>query len=249
MSPILTPLPLAANAVIALGDMVCFDGRAPDGSGLLYVVPASDTAGLSPVIGQSQTAADNTGGADGDLSIHVLPGIFELTGSGLTLAKQNQMMFVTGAQTFASTSTNYIFCGRLVRYVSATDGFLDTARRPLRRAWEFRQPHAQVSHVGWLQWDCQPQINYTQHSIIRFISVQLAVAASGNDIGFCTMGTTCTSSVVHVDIGQSSAYINNLATFIAMGTQWYFGILNSQTGTDPIMTVEADVYDPVEAAQ
>ena len=249
MSPILTPLPLAANAVINIGDMVCFDGRAPDGSGLLYVVPASDTAGLSAVIGQAQGAADNTGGADGAQGVHVIPGQFEYPASGLVLGNQNQLMFVTGAQTFAPTSTNLIPCGRLVRYISATDGILDLSRRPTRRAWTFRQPSAAVSHSGWSQLSVQPYTNYQQNTIIRFMSVELAAAAGSSGMGFCVGASTCAAAILNVSSGQKSNSVNNLAAFIGAGSPWYVGINNSVAGSDPIIMVEGDCYDLVEAAQ
>jgi hypothetical protein len=69
---------VAGSAVIFYGAGVCVDA---DGD----LVRASDTAGLTTV-GIAEQAADNTGGADGDLTVRVYRGAVKFTGSGITQA-------------------------------------------------------------------------------------------------------------------------------------------------------------------
>jgi hypothetical protein len=59
--------PVAADAVIYLGALLALDA---DG----FVVPAADAAGLKP-IGFAEKSVDNTGGADGDLTVPYVTGV------------------------------------------------------------------------------------------------------------------------------------------------------------------------------
>jgi hypothetical protein len=61
--------PVAANVKIYAGAMVC---RNATGG----FVPASDTAGLSAVVGRAEFTVDNTGGALGALHLTVCKGVF-----------------------------------------------------------------------------------------------------------------------------------------------------------------------------
>ncbi len=74
--------PVAASANIFQGAIVCIDA---DG----FAVPAADTAGFV-VIGQCQVPADNSSGADGDITVRVFSGIFgPYVNTGSTIAQTN----------------------------------------------------------------------------------------------------------------------------------------------------------------
>jgi len=76
-------LPVAAGATIYGGGMVCTDadGRA---------VPASATAGLSPVVGRAEDDADNALGGAGAINVTVLPGTFRFDNSGTSITIANR---------------------------------------------------------------------------------------------------------------------------------------------------------------
>jgi hypothetical protein len=59
--------PVAAGAVVHLGALVVLNGG--------YLEPGSEAVGLIAA-GRAQQAADNTGGADGDLQVEVRRGVF-----------------------------------------------------------------------------------------------------------------------------------------------------------------------------
>jgi len=113
--------PVAANAVIYAGAMVCLDANG-------YAVPAADTANYK-FAGVARGAVDNTGGSNGDKDIVVRwPGVFRFKASSITQAMVGKIMYVVDDETFDdSAGNNGIVCGRLVEYVSATEGWLDTA--------------------------------------------------------------------------------------------------------------------------
>ena len=74
--------PVAASTQIFQGAIVCID---LDG----FAVPAADTAGFV-VIGRCEVPADNTGGADGDITVTVFAGIFgPFINTGSTIAQTN----------------------------------------------------------------------------------------------------------------------------------------------------------------
>jgi hypothetical protein len=107
--------PVKANAKIFAGSQVCIDSTG-------YAVPGSDTAGLK-FMGISRGYADNTGGANGDLSIEVWRrGSFELTASGMTRGNVGDSVFVVDDQTVGLTAntTNHIPCGKISEFNSAT---------------------------------------------------------------------------------------------------------------------------------
>ena len=104
-----------SNAEIFAGSQVCID---PTG----YAVPGSDTAGLK-FVGISRGYADNTGGADGALSVEVWRrGSFELAAAGMTMGNIGDSVFVVDDQTvgLAATTTNDVPCGKISEYNSAT---------------------------------------------------------------------------------------------------------------------------------
>ncbi|MBI9092295.1 MAG: hypothetical protein JEZ12_24030 [Desulfobacterium sp.] len=104
-------VPLKANAVIEAGKMTAVGA---DGFG----VPASDAAGLK-VGGISQEAVDNTGGADGAVSVRVLRNRgFHLLNDGtnaVVAANRFGTVYVKDAQTVSSDGgTNSIVAGKCI---------------------------------------------------------------------------------------------------------------------------------------
>lgn len=108
---------LAANAKIYNGALI-----AKNAAG--YVVPASDTAGLK-VIGIALQAGDNTGGADGALSITYLTGVeAELDNAGGAIVQASDHALCTVSDdhsvTTAAVTVNDIVAGRVRRFDAAS---------------------------------------------------------------------------------------------------------------------------------
>ena len=109
--------PMAANAVIAVGEMVCANASG-------YAVPAADAANYT-FLGVALESKDNTGGNDGDLLIRLRrKGVFLLAATSISQADVGQTMYVADKDTFDDSATNNVVCGRLVKYSSATRGWL-----------------------------------------------------------------------------------------------------------------------------
>lgn len=109
---------LAAGAKIYAGSQVCINS---DG----YAVPAADTAGLK-FAGVSRGYADNTGGANGAVSVDVWrDGVFDFVGSALTLADVGKPAFIVDDQTIGLSSTNAVGCGVISEVESATKAWVD----------------------------------------------------------------------------------------------------------------------------
>lgn len=103
-------VPLAAATKIFLGTLVALNAAG-------NAVPASDTAALR-VIGRAEESVDNSGGAIGDLSILVKPGIFQYQNdatNAITKANVGKPAYVVDDNTVANTSTNKIVAGIVVR--------------------------------------------------------------------------------------------------------------------------------------
>jgi hypothetical protein len=112
--------PVAANTKIYAGSLV-----AANSSG--YVVPAADTAGQK-FLGVAMGQVDNTGGANGAKSVVVRrAGVFEFDALSITQNMVGDGMFLIDDHTFddAAGAANDIRCGVLVKYVSATKGWID----------------------------------------------------------------------------------------------------------------------------
>lgn len=90
-----------------------------------YLIPASDLANAK-VVGVADEAVDNSAGADGALDCRVVSGrTFKFAASSITQAMVGEMMYVVDDQTFDDgVGTNGIKAGRLVQYVSATEGWI-----------------------------------------------------------------------------------------------------------------------------
>ena len=108
-----------SNAEIFAGSLVCID---PTG----HAVPGSDTAGLK-FLGISRGYVDNTGGADGALSVEVWRhGSFELATTDMTKGNVGDSVFVVDDQTvgLAATTTNDVPCGKVSEHNSATSVYV-----------------------------------------------------------------------------------------------------------------------------
>ncbi|TAN59652.1 hypothetical protein EPN18_10140 [bacterium] len=90
-----------------------------------YAVPASDTAGLR-VVGRVDSRVDNTGGADGALTVVMREGVFKFAGSGLTSADVGKQCYVVDDQTISVSSTvNNVFAGTIIAVDGATEAWVE----------------------------------------------------------------------------------------------------------------------------
>ena len=114
--------PVAAATKIYAG---CMAGVNANG----YVAPAADISGYR-FAGVALEQADNSSGANGAKLVRLRrSGVFEFDAAALTQAKVGDAMYAVDDQTFADTAgvTNHIRAGVLVKYVSATKGWIDIA--------------------------------------------------------------------------------------------------------------------------
>ncbi|MEJ2671220.1 MAG: hypothetical protein P8168_03250 [Deltaproteobacteria bacterium] len=113
---------VAANTKIYAGSLVCVNA---DG----YAVPAADTSGFQ-FAGVAMEQVDNSGGDGGKVVRLRRTGVFEFDAVSLTQAMVGTDMYATDDHTFDDTAgaTNHVKVGQLVKYVSATKGWIDIAR-------------------------------------------------------------------------------------------------------------------------
>ncbi|MDD2904280.1 MAG: hypothetical protein PHU44_17780 [Syntrophales bacterium] len=115
--------PVAASTKIYAGSLVCANATG-------YAVPAADTAGLR-LAGVALEQVDNSTGADGAKNVRVRRhGVFEFDAASITQAMVGDPMYAVDDHTFddAAGPTNDIKVGVLVKYGSATKGWIDIAR-------------------------------------------------------------------------------------------------------------------------
>jgi hypothetical protein len=115
--------PVAATTKIYAGSLVCVNASG-------YAVPAADTAGLK-FIGVALQQLDNSTGADGDKSLRIRRlGVFEFDAASITQAMVGDPMYAVDDHTFddAAGPTNDVKVGVLVKYASATRGWIDIGR-------------------------------------------------------------------------------------------------------------------------
>lgn len=112
--------PVKAAAKIYAGSMVCLEGA----SG--YAIPAADASG-NQFIGVALEQADNTSGGNGAINVRVRrTGVFEFAASSIGQAQVGDVMYVVDDQTVDETNPgNSVVAGRLVKYTSATKGWVD----------------------------------------------------------------------------------------------------------------------------
>jgi hypothetical protein len=115
--------PVAANLKIYAGSLVCVSA---DG----YAVPAADTSGYR-FAGVAMEQADNSDGSAGGKTVRVRrAGAFEFDAVSISQEMVGSAMYATDDHTFddAAGPTNDVKVGNLVKYVSATKGWIDIAR-------------------------------------------------------------------------------------------------------------------------
>jgi predicted RecA/RadA family phage recombinase len=115
--------PVATSTKIYAGSLVCVNAGG-------YVVPAADTSGFQ-FAGVALEQVDNSDASDGNQVVRLRrSGVFEFDAVSITQAMVGTDMYATDDHTFDDTAgaTNHIKVGRLVKYVSATKGWIDIAR-------------------------------------------------------------------------------------------------------------------------
>lgn len=109
--------PVAANVTIYKGGLVCINSSG-------YAVPASDTSGLSNVVGVAHEKVAG-GSSNGTFNVRVRSNVAVLlNATSITQAMVGTEMFVVDDQTVDETASNGIRAGILQRYVSATSGWV-----------------------------------------------------------------------------------------------------------------------------
>lgn len=100
-----------------------------------YLLAAADAAGYR-VVGVAEENVDNSGGSAGDKECRVRSGrAFKFNATSITQAMVGDLMHVVDDQTFdEAAGTNGVPCGRLVEYVSATEGWIYIPVGGLRKA-------------------------------------------------------------------------------------------------------------------
>ena len=112
--------PVAANMKIYAGSLVCVNAAG-------YAVPAADTSGYR-FAGVALEQVDNS---DGGKNVRVRrAGVFEFDAVSISQDMVGAAMYAADDHTFddAAGPTNDIKVGLLVKYVSATIGWIDIAR-------------------------------------------------------------------------------------------------------------------------
>ena len=90
--------PVAAGATIYKGALVAFNAAG-------YVVPGTTATTLTP-LGRAEQTVDNTGGADGDVSVDIRSGVFPWDNDGtdtVDLTHVGSPAYIVDDQTVAST--------------------------------------------------------------------------------------------------------------------------------------------------
>lgn len=115
--------PVAAGLKIYAVSLVCTNAHG-------FAAPGADTSGYR-LAGVALEQVDNSGGADGAKSVRVRRhGIFEFEAASITQAMVGDPMYAVDDHTFddAAGPSNDVKVGVLVKYGSATNGWIDIAR-------------------------------------------------------------------------------------------------------------------------
>jgi hypothetical protein len=113
---------VAATTKIYAGSLVCVNATG-------YAAPAADTSGYH-IAGVALGQVDNSDGSDGGKIVRVRrAGVFEFDAVSISQDMVGTPMYVADDHTFddAAGPTNDIKVGQLVKYVSATKGWIDIA--------------------------------------------------------------------------------------------------------------------------
>lgn len=120
----LQSFPVVAGEIIYKGALVNVDANG-------YLTAAADTAGHK-FVGVAYEKKDNASGLDAAINCRVYTeGTFLLTCTSITQAMVGRLLYVTDDDVVDETSTNSVCVGRLVQYVSATQGWVDIGQRAL----------------------------------------------------------------------------------------------------------------------
>jgi hypothetical protein len=114
---------VAANTKIYAGSLVCVNAAG-------YAVPAADTSGYR-FAGVALEQVDNSSGSDGGKNVRVRrAGVFEFDAVSISQDMVGVAMYAADDHTFDDDAgpSNDIKVGLLVKYVSATKGWIDIAR-------------------------------------------------------------------------------------------------------------------------
>lgn len=113
-------LPVYQSVKIYAGSLVCVNGSGG------YAIPAADASG-NIFMGVAMEQADNSSGSSGDITVRVRrKGVYKFGASSITQAMVGDLMYVVDDQTIDETSPgNSVVAGILVKYVSATVGWID----------------------------------------------------------------------------------------------------------------------------
>lgn len=111
--------PVLNGVKIYAGSMVCITAAG-------YATPAADTAGLI-LVGRAESQVDNTSGSAGDVSVTVKRGVFSWAATGMAISNVGDPVFVLDDQTVGVVggSTNKVFAGVIVEFVSATEVWVE----------------------------------------------------------------------------------------------------------------------------
>jgi hypothetical protein len=106
-----------AATIIYCGALVCLDANG-------WAIPASDTAGITDVVGVATAKADNAAGGNGDILVTVeFGGDFLIdVGAGITQDDVGRSAYVVDDQTATdvAAATNDIYIGPIRKYVAGT---------------------------------------------------------------------------------------------------------------------------------
>jgi hypothetical protein len=111
-------LPVYRSVCIYAGGMVSINSSG-------YAIPAADTASTI-FVGVAEETADNSAHAtDGYINVLVRrTGCFKFAATSISQSHVGSIMYVKDDCTFDNTSSNLIPCGRLVEYISSTEGWI-----------------------------------------------------------------------------------------------------------------------------
>ena len=115
---------VAASTKVYGGSLVC---RNTSG----YAVPGADTSGFV-FEGVAQERVDNSSGANGAKSVVVRKtGIHRFAASGMAITDVGKPAFISDDQTVAKSGvTNWVCCGRIAEFISATEVGVDIGAAP-----------------------------------------------------------------------------------------------------------------------
>jgi hypothetical protein len=114
--------PVAASAKVYAGSLVCVNAQG-------FAAPAADASGFH-FIGVAMEQVDNAAGEDGDKVVRLRrTGVFEFDAASITQAMVGNPMYAVDDHTFDDDGgTHQVRVGVLVKFQSATRGWVDIAR-------------------------------------------------------------------------------------------------------------------------